>query len=404
MSFWKRLLQPNGREEPPIMVHEADLLRFLDAEFESSSSKYMKEAERREAMLDSDYAALHDSIDRFEANGARPSTDHPILDKFVMAQKATYAGKLKAAVVSSMNTREGRGYERYAAMAKTAEEMIRDMGHVNFKFRQAMYGYANQIDGVKRSFASFEADTGRLRELVEEWKPEYERYLEIAENISKLEILSSEAMRLGKTAEGGAPQTTGDDVDVNRASGIEDKIKSAERDAGRIAMEISSTEIRISGYTSPLKRAAKKFDHIAGRKRKLYDILNNPLTELREPHDFQELNSQLDLMEKIYLEGGIQNAGEVPEQIRAFKNADLRPLLERARELEKEGADAEQRYRSAVAEHSAMMERRGRVAKETDDRKELNERISVIEAEMGRLKSEICSGISAVYKKRINIA
>ncbi|MCW6160253.1 MAG: hypothetical protein LVQ95_04160 [Candidatus Micrarchaeales archaeon] len=400
MVFWarKKPPQPEGGGEPEKVQQDA-LAGFIDALFEESISRSKPSMEKTAEKIREDEESLSAAFEDFEKSAAKPSTEYWFEERNATMQKGNYLSALRNAVHKRLN-RQGNSYNSYLVLASNGEEVINLVMQANFRFKKVMYAYASSLGAVKKRFSDLDRDVKELRRLLELGKEKYERHMELSSLVSRLNEISARRAQLNlELASPDAASQINDDELLSLAEGV----RAADADINIVNAEIMALGNELSGYLSPLSRAARKYDHIAHNRVRLEDTITNPESTIRTKEDYANFLRMLDSLEKMLNEGSIDNVGRAAPAIASVRGAHVYELIEKMHALEARRHHLVEKHKSASSLHASASEKKKTAQARTMAKEEAMKSIDAMGAELKEAAAKICSLVQSAYGKRIAI-
>ncbi len=399
MRFWGRKsgVQENAAE--PEHVRRSELQGLIDALFEDSISRSKPAMEKISGKIREDEETLSAALEDFEKSDARPSTEYWFEERNATMQKGNYLSALRNAIHKRLDVHSD-SYNSYMLLAGNGEEVINLVMQANFRFKKIMYAYASSLGAVRKRFSDLDRDVKELRRLLEPGREKFERHKEISSLIDRLSEMSSKRAQLSLEL---ASPDAASQINEDELSGLAEGVKTAGTDVDAVNAEIMSLGNELSGYFSPLSRAARKYDHIAHNKAGLEDMISNPASSIKTREDYANFLQMLDSLEKMLNEGSIDNVGRAAHAIASVRGAHVYELIEKMHALEARRHHLVEKHRSASTMHASASERKRTAQAKAATKEEMRRSMGAMEEEQKEISAKICSLVQDTYGKRIAI-
>ncbi|MGC8652145.1 MAG: hypothetical protein ACP5UH_02760 [Candidatus Micrarchaeia archaeon] len=311
-------------------------------------------------------------------------------------QKARYVKALLSAIGSLKDriavAQADTEYETILLKRSILGDFIEHALKTNAAFRNVFMGYGNYFNGIKRSFKELENGISMLKLDIDSGTPDFSNYETLVEAIEKLNSMQRE---LGIESNIEAPQRASKNV------ASEADIKNTEEMMRQLSSEINGIDIKIHPITAsinamlkPIERAARKYDHESKKRLKLVDVIENPMSMLKDADAYARFSAMLkEMLENISSVEADEKESELAKgRIAAVLNSNMHALVLEASKLEEQKSQLLSElgaYKIRLAELGTMRESSEEAARESrlikENRKKLSSEISSLAHAIGEL-------------------
>ncbi len=347
----------------------------------------------------------------FEALDAEPYVQNIYMPNInaLKSHKSAYAKALKHAI-EKLDLEPGDAattYDRYNDILSEVDGTTNEVLGVNANFKTVMYCFSNHLGSVKRAFASFEkhrellrSEISRRSEMALEHKKLMERIFALNSRLEELETIkeSIDAIREGISKKD-------DSTDAAQEKKILDEISEKKDEISLVNDSMSKLTGEISMLTVPLERPSRKFDHLSVRKKPLYPMIINPISNIADKTEYEEFIDLVgDMMKKI--EDGsidIKNKEGTLRVISELLNSDLFSMCSSFKSLRQKRFEMESGIRVIEGALSDMKKGKRSAESAVNEIKDLEEKKSEISKSIKPTKEAIEAMFLGYYKKQVSV-
>ena len=332
MLFWRGV--------PEEEVKMSELEKLLDALFDKKLEKFAARTSRASGEITRVKQEFMLACDEFEKLSVEPDTDYVRLwnPGYIRNQKLVYVAAIRRILGRDAVASGSTAYARSSSMLTDLDSLIEEIQKINEAFKPIVHAYHGHLGKFKNASVGLGAIATGLRYEIEKAGREADEYNSVKGCIFKLRALADEV----DAAEEGLAALQGKQFSKkNRKEEIKDaesRLSTKLEGLNAIKMEIGETASAIDSVLVPLEKAARIYDHFSGRKRKLSEIVTNPLQALGSGAGLAELNTMLDELDSSIKAGRleIKNPDTVVAHISNAKNANLHDKISRLELLHSE--------------------------------------------------------------------
>lgn len=345
----------------------------------------------------------------FEELNVEPEIENYYINNanFIKTQKNFYSNALKrivndwdATTIEAPNV-----YSKYNLVLSNTEKFVNETLKTNNSFRQVLHSYAKYLDSFKKSFAFIERLRDSLKTGLDRMDRELSEYNILTDRIRKLVLLKEELELVNKTinefSSGGSPYQG----DTASETEILKSIGQKESELSNLNATNSNLHNKISAITVPLERPSRKLDHIATRKRQLYQFIADPINNLNDESDYKEFIVLVEELKKSVDSGVIdtKNNSKIAETISELLTTDLYSMIMTYKSHQKKESDLRAEIRVSRSILNKIKEDRYNSEKMIKDAELLKKRAIEIAKDTEIAKSTISKLFLEYYKKGISI-
>lgn len=385
-----------------------DLLNLLLdkklSKFDSKASGILKDLGRAKLNFEA-------SCQEFDKETGEPNKLNMYIDNisFVKTQKGFYSKSLKHVIDSwDISGSDSKNvYIKYSTIAKNTDKFTNEILKTNASFKKMLYSYSDYLDSFKKSFSYIERLRDALRSELDKADREFAEYNVVSEQILNFNLVSSDLDNISKSITGLNEYTkTGSTSGINEEElEISKDISKRREEAAIINTEATSLANRVSSFTMPLERAARKQDHISPKKKQLYTFMADPVRNIRDETDYNDFKALLADLDKSVDAGliDIKNNSRTKEMISDLLNKDIYDEILSFRSLEKKKSDLEEAIRHLEIMLNKIKEDKNQSAKTFEDIASMKKESEDLRSKIGSTKSRIEALFLEYYNKKISI-
>lgn len=396
-------------EPEKVSIHELEALALSSFEHKSGNLEARAEAEilgMRNSV--SEFLDACASLDVLDAEPYVQDLYFPNIAS-LKSQKSSYAKALRH-TMDKIDLTPGRAqttYDRYNELLSKVDDVTNEVLGVNATFKTIMYCYANHLARIKRSFSTLERHREALRTEISRRAGPASEYSRISERISALKSLIEESKALKEAAaafnQDKSKDITGK-VEAEEASLLV-KISEKKLELPQTELSLSKLSANISKITLPLERPSRKLDHITVRKRLLYPMITDPMSNITNKEAYVEF---VDLVKELKknIEAGsidIKNKESTLDIISETLNSDLYSMLVSFKALQQKHSDIEREI--MIMEGALAETRKGKISlgKSKEEVRIMETKSVELSKSINPTKQEIEAMFMEYYRKQILI-
>ncbi len=356
-----------GKKDKVIEVKFDSLMQFLDSIFTSKLSDFNPKAKAISNELKRSLDEFHVACKEFEELKAEPELENIYFDNanFVKSQKDFYTKAIFKLIgnFAVSATEPDISYDGYVQLLSEFELFIQEILQTNAHFRKVIHSYSDHLNSLQKSFSNIEKYRDMLKSELKKKEHEFSKYTRLKEEIKKTMELSSKISEIDKSIimlESNAKYRKSEE-EIRKEAELRADISSANSEILSLDAEIARSYNQISNSTMPLERAARKYDHMSARKKRLYDLVTDPVHKLREESEYLEFKELLADLKKLIAENKIDvsNKEKIETNISYLLDANVHKMIKSYDELNAQ--------RSSLKSRIAICERRLAEIKDKED-------------------------------------
>lgn len=399
-----------GKREPKKVSQ--DMLDGLLAEsFERKIGQLAPKAERIARELERSRLEFIEACERLEELQAEPYTEDLYFANVasIKSQKVAYSRVIKR-IADEMDLSAGAGetsYERYRKVLANVDHATAEMLKANASFRTVMYSYSNHMGAFKRSFAGMERSREELRREINARSREADEYTKAKEGIANLRLHSRELETLRESVD-----ALKDDLGNAGKKELESDEKRIQKDLeGKVAelrgieSQVSRTAERISLFTAPLGRTARKQDHLSLKKVRLSSFIEDPIGRIDSDEEYAEFISSVREMRENVEKGLIdsKNKESLLDSISLLLESDLYNVIKSLKDTKARKAAVEDEIRTLERTLNDLRKGRDGIERAAKDVTAMEEREEAEERAIGSAKALVEGLFLEHYRRPISI-
>ena len=250
---------------------------------------------------------------------------------FIKSQKGLYA-KAISRVVGGLDLGSGSGnaYARCSGMLASAERTRDEILKTNATFKIVIHCYSDHLGSFKKAISSMEKLMGSLRGELDRHRADFERYDEISRLIARLRELGTELGSLGESASMLEEGLAGTESHEAKREEIRKRIDGKRSESKELEASYAGMSGRVSTLLAPLDRAARKLDHMPGRRARLHPFIADPVGSLTDRERYEKFRGLVQELKEGLEKGEIdvKNREEVAGNVQEALDYDLYSAVE----------------------------------------------------------------------------
>ena len=387
-------------------IEESRLDEELDRQFDKKLEKFAVRTSKMQGEIARAKGEFILACEEFERLSVEPDIEYVRLGNpnYIKEQKRAYAITVKRTLGRSPAAAGPTIYSGASAALADLDSAIAEIGRTNETFKPIVRAYPRHLGRFKSASMSLDSLASDLRLELQHVERELGEYNDTKERIYKLHATADEAKATEEElALLQVPHQQKDrHGEIKEVEGMLSLKRGQIEETGRSISKISSD---IDSALVPLEKAARIYDHFSGRKRKLADVLSEPLETLETKEGLAELHVMLDELAESVRAGRLElkNPEATLANIARAKNGNLSEKALKLRQLhgERHALDGEvQHLRRRLEELDTEI-----MSSEAKARKmeELSRRTEGLSATLKKEREEVEGLFLKYYKRRVTI-
>ncbi len=323
-----------GKSGPPEVITAQAAKAMLTELFEKRMEPNNFRIEKALESIESKWRLFLASCEEFASNLYEPDLEdlYNVHKSAMEQQKASYFNAIMS-IQNRLEENAGRDITKYeinAALLASYADKRELVLKANGRFKAVLIAYAQHLGNMKRAFSDFENEIEAAEKLVGSFEHEFKEYENEMASIDELEgheeRIRAIKNRIEKVLEEGSMLET---------KGLEDEAEKEAAELENKKKEIEEAKSSINEAIGPLKRVAKKYDHLKKQRDSLHEYLNRPSLILEKSEIFSNMLAGLQeaLEDETIKE---KNSGLLIEKIKTAQNGSVYEIIKKLGELEDE--------------------------------------------------------------------
>jgi chromosome segregation ATPase len=348
----------------PESVSPDALEKLLNSLFDKSLAQFDDRMSELRDGTNRSISQFGHALESFERLNTEPDLDemYGITVSHILIQKGLYTKALRHIIESvPLDDRTAPTvYERHRMNVTIAGEMMKEILQANFRFKQVLNAYANELKEFKSAYTAIEKHTGLMKDELERKEKDYVAYKRIKELILSLTaMIEDRSISMDSVA---ALKKELERQEGDAIGAAEEQIVASINKKAKMLSELYSKRAiltdKIVRMTRPLERAAKKLDHMSTSKFQLSPFLSDPYGTVATVSDYNEFTELLKQLETSLKDGKIdvKNANELAELARELLDIDLYSMISEFKEIKNSEASITEESEKLKAELSMIKE------------------------------------------------
>lgn len=398
-----------GRKEAERVAPGA-LQQLLASLFNGKLAQMEQKASAIVAGLKSEKDGFAASCTGFEKLDAEPDTEdmwNPNVNA-IKTQKSAYSTALRNVIAElDLECQDPNIYTRYRTILSRVEATVDKVLKANANFKTVLYCYSRHLREFKTRFSSIERLRDSLRAELDRRLPDYETYVRIGEDISKLASLTDELATLGsgiaaltESAKGPAAAS----MDAEERS-LSQKLEAESAELSSALKGMSELSARIGLLTAPLAKASRKFDHDSRGKEKLSYFVENPVSNIKSRQEYDTfLGLVAELKAFIKKSAEIKDKDELLGCIENLEAAELYSLIDDLSSLKSRKSALESDIWGIERTIDGLKAGRNSMARSAQEMVRMDREVDGVTKYRATMAIQIEKSIMDSYGKQISIA